>query len=86
MEFRATVRFWHEDRGSGLAVVDAPGEVIAALGGLRQRRVQGTINGVPYTSSVAPAGAGRLALTVSKAMLRAAGAAVGDEVVVAVEV
>jgi hypothetical protein len=42
-------------------------------------RVRGTINGAEYTSNVMPAGSGRLALSVSKAMMKAAGVGVGDE-------
>ncbi|HEY3063309.1 MAG TPA: DUF1905 domain-containing protein [Chloroflexota bacterium] len=39
----------------------------------------GTINGSEHTSSVMPAGSGRLALSVSKKMLAAAGLSVGEE-------
>jgi hypothetical protein len=63
-----------------LAVVDIPAEHIPALGGLRQRRVQGVIGGAEFASNVMPAGGGRLALSVSKAMMASAGASVGDEV------
>jgi hypothetical protein len=77
---RGMVRRWKAGATSGLAVADLPAEVAAALGGLRQRRVTGTINGAPYTSSVMPAGGGILCLSVSRAMLAAAHAEVGDEV------
>ena len=40
----------------------------------------GAINGAAFTSSVMPAGGGLLALSVSKAMMSASGASVGDEV------
>jgi Domain of unknown function (DUF1905) len=46
---------------------------------LKQARVRGTINGVEYASNVMPAGSGRLALSVSKKMMGAAGVSVGDE-------
>jgi hypothetical protein len=72
------IRHWNPERGSGLAVVDVPAELIPALGGLRQVRVRGTIGSVEFTSNVMPAGGGRLALSVSKAMMTAAGVAVGD--------
>jgi Domain of unknown function (DUF1905) len=42
--------------------------------------VSGTINGAPFASNVMPAGGGRLCLTVSRAMMQAAGVTVGDEV------
>ncbi len=63
---------------AGLAVVDLPGSVAAALGGLKQQRVRGTIGSVAFASSVMPAGGGRLALSVSKAMMTSAGVAVGE--------
>jgi Domain of unknown function (DUF1905) len=85
VSFRATIRYWKPERNSGLAVADIPNERIAQLGGLKQVRVRGTINGVEYTSNVMPAGSGRLALTVSQKMLAAARASVGDEVELDVE-
>jgi hypothetical protein len=42
--------------------------------------VVGTINGVRFTSSVMPAGSGVLSLSVSRAMMVAAGVDVGDSV------
>jgi len=77
---RTTIRRWKPTATGGLAVADLPPEVAAALGGLKQQRVVGTMGGAALASSVMPAGGGVLALSVSKAMLNAAGAAVGDEV------
>jgi hypothetical protein len=74
------VRYWDPAKRSGLAVADIPAEHVQALGGLRQQRVTGTIGGRPFTSSVMPAGGGRLALSVSKQMLKDAGSGVGDVV------
>jgi hypothetical protein len=79
MPFRSTIRYWNPDKPGGLAVADVPAELVPAHGGLKQQRVRGTINGTAYASNVMPAGGGRLALSVSKAMLAAAGVAVGDE-------
>ena len=79
MRFQATIRYWRPERESGLAVADIPSEHIAPLGGLKQMRVRGTINGAEYASNVMPAGSGRLALSVSQKMMRAAGLGVGDE-------
>jgi hypothetical protein len=79
MGFRARIRYWRPERESGLAVVDVPSGDVARLGGLKQVRVRGTINGAEYASNVMPAGGGRLALSVSQKMMRAAGVAVGDE-------
>jgi hypothetical protein len=77
--FTAAVRRWNPETAGGLAVVDVPPEVAVALGGLRQQRVRGRIGGAEFTSSVMPAGGGRLALSCSKAMLAAAGLGIGDE-------
>jgi len=78
IRFRGQVRYWDPAKGSGLAVADVPGEHIPAIGGLKQQRVHGTFGGTAFTSNVMPAGGGRLALSVNKAMLRAAGIGVGD--------
>jgi hypothetical protein len=78
MKFSVTIRNWRPEQASGLAVADIPVEHIAALGGLKQQRVRGTINGVEYVSNVMPAGSGRLALSVNKAMLRSGAVGVGD--------
>ena len=78
--FVSRIRYWDPAKAGGLAVAEVPGEHIAALGGLRQRRVRGRIAGVEFASNVMPAGGGRLALSVSKAMMRAAGVDVGDEI------
>jgi hypothetical protein len=77
---RVTIRRWKPGATGGLAVADLPEGIAEALGGLRQRRVTGTINGAPFTSNVMPAGGGVLRLSVSKAMMIAAGVGVGDAV------
>lgn len=79
VRFTAQVRYWNPDRGSGLAVADIPAEHVAAIGGLKQQRVRGRLGGVEFASSVMPAGGGRLALSVSKAMMAAARIGAGDE-------
>jgi hypothetical protein len=40
--------------------------------------VRGTINRLEYVSNVMPGGGGRLTLSVSQTMMRAAGVSVGD--------
>ena len=79
IRFSGHIRYWNPVKASGLAVADVPAPHIAALGGLKQQRVHGSIGGVEFTSNVMPAGEGRLALSVNKAMMKAAGVAVGDE-------
>jgi hypothetical protein len=78
IRFAGRIRRWNEELGTGLAVIDIPAEHIPAIGGLKQQRVRGALGGSGFTSNVMPAGGGRLALSVSKAMLKAAGLAVGD--------
>jgi hypothetical protein len=80
IRFRSRVRFWNPEKQSGLAVADIPGEIVATTGGLKQQRVQGRIGPAEFTSSVMPAGGGRLALSVSKAMQQAATVGIGDEI------
>lgn len=79
IRFAGTIRYWEPAKASGLAVVDIPAEHIPALGGVKQQRVRGSLAGAEFTSNVMPAGNGRLALSVSKAMMTAAHLAVGDE-------
>ena len=79
IRFAARIRYWNEEKASGLAVADIPPQRVPEFGGLKQQRVRGTIGGAEFASSVMPAGGGRLALSVSKTMMTAAGARVGDE-------
>jgi Domain of unknown function (DUF1905) len=78
VRFSGTIRYWDPDKGSGLAVVDIPADHVKALGGLKQQRVHGTLDAVEFTSNVMPAGSGRLALSVSKAMMSASHLTIGD--------
>jgi hypothetical protein len=82
---KSTIRRWKPGAAGGLAVADLPPKVESALGGLKQMRVRGTLNGADFASSVMAAGGGVLCLSVSKAMMSAAGVDVGDEVSIAVE-
>jgi hypothetical protein len=80
IRFRSEIRYWNPEKQSGLAVADIPTEHIGAIGGLKQQRVRGRIGGAAFTSNVMPAGGGRLAVSVSKAMQRDAGVGIGDPV------
>jgi hypothetical protein len=80
--FVGRVRYFRPEKASGLAVIDIPADVAAGLGGLKQMRVEGSLNGTGFTSNTMPAGGGVLALSVSKALLGEAGLAVGDEATV----
>ena len=79
IRFAAKIRYWNEERSSGLAVADIPASHIQTIGGLKQQRVRGTLGGAEFASNVMPAGGGRLALSVSKAMMTAAKVGIGDE-------
>lgn len=79
IRFTSQIRYWNPEKASGLAVADIPAIHVPALGGLKQQRVRGTIGGSEFASNVMPAGDGRLALSVSKAMMTAAKAGIGDE-------
>jgi hypothetical protein len=59
--------------------------VAVQLGGLKQTRVKGTLNGVAFNSSVMPASGGVLALSLSQKILGEAGLEVGDSAGVFVE-
>jgi hypothetical protein len=62
----STVRRWKPEAAGGLCVADLPAEVAAALGGLKQQRVRGTLNGAEFASNVMPAGGGGLCLSVAR--------------------
>jgi hypothetical protein len=85
VSFRGTIEPWTPGASGGLMVVVVPEAQARAMGGLRQMKVQGTLNGTQFASNTMPRGGGRLALSVSRAMMKAAGAAIGDEVDVEVE-
>jgi len=80
IRFRSEIRYWNPERQSGLAVADIPSEHVAAIGGLKQQRVRGRIGSAEFTSNVMPAGGGRLALSVSRAMQRAADVGIGEPI------
>lgn len=79
-QFRGTIRFFRPELQSGLAVVDIPKTVAIELGGLKQMRVSGKLNGMDFNSNTMPAGGGVLALSLSQKLLGAVGLKVGDKV------
>jgi hypothetical protein len=84
IRFTGRIRYWNPEKASGLAVADIPDEHVQALGGLKQQRVRGSLGGAEFTSNVMPAGGGRLALSVNKAMMQAGSVGIGD--VTAIEI
>lgn len=83
--FDGRVRRWRDDKPGGLAVVDVPADLVAELGGRRQVRVTGELNGAPFTGSTMLVAGGGLCVGVSRAALKAAGAAVGDQITLSIE-
>ena len=83
--FHGIVRYFRPERAGGLAVLDVPAEVTAALGGLKQMRVRGALNGIEFRSNTMPAGGGVLALSLSRKLLDSAGLRVGDEAEIEIE-
>ncbi len=83
-QFTGKVRYFHPEKQSGLAVIDIPATVAEKLGGLKQMRVRGKLNGVDFNSNTMPAGNRVLALSVNKALLSQAGLKVGDTATVEV--
>ena len=78
--FRGRIRTWRTDPPGGLAVIDIPDDLVPVLGGRRQYRAVGTLNGTPFAGSTMLVAGGGFAVGVSKAALREAGAKVGDEI------
>ena len=83
--FSGRVRQWSDEKPGGLAVVDVPPHLVERLGGRRQMRVTGTIGGAAFTGSTMLVAGGGFCVGVSRAALKAAGAAVGDEVELSIE-
>src|SRR5207245_1620310 len=52
--FRGNVRYFRPETASGLAVIDIPAAVTKELGGIKQLKVKGVINGVEFTSNTMP--------------------------------
>ena len=78
--FRGRIRTWRENPPGGLAVIDVPGELVDRLGGRRQVHVDGTLAGTPFGGSTMLVAGGGFCIGVSKAAMKAAGVAVGDDV------
>jgi hypothetical protein len=83
--FRGRIRRWREDKPGGLAVIDIPPELVAELGGRRQMRMAGSLNGVGFTGSTMLVAGGGLCVGVSRAALKACGLSVGDDADVQLE-
>lgn len=85
IRFTARIRYWDEQKQAGLAVADIPAKSVDALGGRRQMRVKGTLNGKPFTGATMLVQGGGFCVGVTKDAMRAAAVAVGDTVTLALE-
>jgi len=83
--FRGRIRRWNEEKPGGLAVIDIPAELVEGLGGRRQMRMTGALNGSAFTGSTMLVAGGGFCVGVSRAALRGAGVDIGDEVDVELE-
>ena len=77
--FRGQIRHWREEPPGGLAVIDIPADLVGPLGGRRQHRVRGTLGGKAFAGSTMLVAGGGFCVGISKASLKAAGLAVGQE-------
>ena len=78
--FQGRVRRWREDKPGGLAVIDVPLDLVDELGGRRQMRMAGSLNGVPFSGSTMLVAGGGFCVGVSRAALNSAAVSVGDDV------
>ena len=78
--FQGRVRRWREDKPGGLAVIDVPLDLVDELGGRRQMRMAGSLNGVPFSGSMMLVAGGGFCVGVSRAALKTAAVSVGDDV------
>jgi hypothetical protein len=85
VRFRTTIEPWKPGATGGLMVAVVPDDAAKAIGGLKQFRVVGELNGVAFRSNTMPRGGGRLALSVSRSMMKDAHVEVGDEIDVELE-
>jgi hypothetical protein len=80
IRFSSKIRYWDEEKQSGLAVADIPARYVEALGGRRQMRASGTLNNAPFTGATMLVAGGGFCVGVTKDAMRAADVAVGAKV------
>lgn len=78
IRFRGQIQYFDSDAGKGLAIVLIPDELVEQLGGLKQHRVRGTVNGAAFTASTMARRPRRLCVSLNKATLIAGGLHIGD--------
>lgn len=85
LSFNARIRYWDKEKNGGLAVADIPARFVEALGGRRQMRVSGTLNGKPFTGATMLVRDGGFCVGITKAAMALAGVAVGDNATVSLK-
>jgi hypothetical protein len=80
IRFQGKIRHWREDPPGGLAVIDIAPADVAKLGGRKQFKVKGTLNGTEFAGSTMLVAGGGYCVGVSKATMKAAGVDVGKQV------
>ncbi|MCI0687060.1 MAG: DUF1905 domain-containing protein [Sporichthyaceae bacterium] len=80
VRFDGRIRRWREDSPGGLHVIDIPADLVAELGGRRQMRMSGALNGIPFTGSTMLVAGGGFCVGVSKAAMKSADVSLGDAV------
>jgi hypothetical protein len=78
--FHGRIRRWKESQPGGLAVIDIPANRVRDIGGRRQFRVRGTLDGKEFRGSTMLVAGGGFCVGVSKAAMDAAGVQVGQDV------
>jgi len=85
IRFTSRIRYWDEEKQAGLPVADIPVKFVSALGGRRQMRISGTLNGKPFTGATMLVQGGGFCVGVTKDAMRSAAIAVGDKVTLTLE-
>ena len=85
VSFRGRIEYFDPEASKGLAIVLIPDEFVEQIGGLKQFRVRGTLNGTDFTSSTMARRPRRLCVSLNKATLKAANAQVGGTAEVSLE-
>jgi hypothetical protein len=86
VQFQARIRFWDVTKQRGLAVADIPAKFVDVLGGRRQKRVGGTINGAKFVGSTMLVRGGGFCVGITKAAMSAAGVEVGERVTLRLDI
>jgi hypothetical protein len=82
-EFEAIVEA--DGEGGAWPIIRIPFDAAEVFGSKARLAIAGTLNGIPYRSSIFPSGGGKHVLMLNKEMRKAAGIGVGDTVKVTMD-